>query len=323
MNTKFKIFSGSNTKYLAKKVVDSDVDLTLSNSKLITFADGEFVTILDESVRDEKVYIIQSLFSPCSNMMELMLMTDAAKRASANEVVAIIPYMGWARQDRKDKGRTPISMKLIANLLKTAGIDKVLTFDLHSDQIQGFFDIPVNLLSANYIFVPYLKTLNLDNIVVMSPDLGGTKRAKKFADKLKSEMVICYKHRNQDGKIEEMKVIGDVKDKNVIIIDDIVDSASTLCKSADLIMENGAKNVYAFITHPLLTGKAYENIANSKITKLITTDSIPLKNYENMNALEAKGLEKIEIISLDIMIAKAIMIMNNRDSLSDYFDVKY
>lgn len=323
MNPKFKIFSGTNTKYLAKKVVSNDIELTLSNSKLITFADGEFVPILEESVRDEKVYIIQSIITPCSNLMELLLMTDASKRASANEVVAIVPYMGWARQDRKDKGRTPISMKLVANMLKTAGVDKVLTFDLHSEQIQGFFDIPVNLLSANYIFVPYLKSLNLDNLVVASPDVGGTKRAKKFADKLKSEMVICYKHRNQDGKIEEMKVIGDVKDKNIIIIDDIIDSAGTLCKSADIIMENGAKSVYAFITHPLLTGKAYENLANSKITKLITTDSILLKDKTLMNELELKGLEKIEVLSLDNMIAKSITIMNNRDSLSEYFDIKY
>jgi ribose-phosphate pyrophosphokinase len=255
-------------------------------------------------------------------MMELMLMTDAAKRASAKEVIAIIPYMGWARQDRKDKGRTPISMKLVANILKTSGIDKVLTFDLHSDQIQGFFDIPLNLLSANYIFIPYLKSLNLDNLIISSPDTGGTKRAKKFADKLHSEMIICYKHRNNTGNIEEMKLIGEVKDKNVVIVDDIVDSASTLCKAADLIKEEGAKNVYAFITHPLLTGKAYENLASSKITKLITTDSIPLKDYEDMSELEAKGLDKIKVLSLDNMISKSIIIMNQKDSLSEYFDVK-
>jgi ribose-phosphate pyrophosphokinase len=230
--------------------------------------------------------------------------------------------MGWSRQDRKDKGRTPISMKLVANMLKSSGVDKVLTFDLHSDQIQGFFDIPVNLLSANYIFLPYLKSLNLDNLISCSPDVGGTKRAKKFADKLKTDMVICYKHRNNSGKIEEMKLIGDVKDKNVAIVDDIVDSAGTLCKAADIIMENGAKNVYAFITHPLLTGKAYENLANSKIKNLITTDSIPLRDYNDMNVLEGRGLNKIVVLSLDKMISKSIMIMNNLDSLSEYFDIK-
>jgi ribose-phosphate pyrophosphokinase len=322
MNKKFKIFSGSNTEYLAKMVISNDSELILSKSNLIKFSDGEFVPILQESVRDEVVYIIQSLFSPCSNMMELMLMTDAAKRASATEVIAIIPYMGWARQDRKDRGRTPISMKLVANILKTSGIDKIVTFDLHSEQIQGFFDIPVNLLSANYIFIPYLKSLNLDNILIASPDVGGTKRAKKLADKLHSEMVICYKHRSTDGNIQEMKIIGDVKDKNVIIVDDIVDSAETICKAADLIISEGAKSVYAFVTHPVLTDKAYENIANSKITKLIITDSIPLKDFDDMNELEGKGLDKIKILSLDNMISKAIMVMNNKDSLSEYFDIK-
>lgn len=321
MGKKFKIFSGSKSNYLAKKVVD-EYGIELNKSRLKVFADGEFCPHLDESVRGFKVYILQSIFTPCSNMMELMLMTDAAKRASAKEVIAIIPYMGWARQDRKDAGRTPISMKLVANLLKTSGIDKIITFDLHSDQVQGFFDIPVNHLSANYIFIPYIKQQNLDDLIIASPDVGGSKRAKKFADSLGKEMVICYKHRNPDGNIMEMKVIGDVKDKNVIIVDDLVDSAGTLCKSADSIIEQGAKTVTAFITHPVLSGKAYENIANSKITQLVTTDSLPLKEYDSLSDIEKVGFNKIKVLSLSGMISNAIKVVNNKDSLSNYFEIK-
>lgn len=320
MSKKFKLFSGTNTMYLADKVENSDFKLSKYDFKV--FSDGEFCPTLEESVRDYNVFLIQSIFAPCSNLMELILMADAAKRASAKSIIAIIPYMGWARQDRKDKARTPISMKVVAGMLELAGIEKIITFDLHSSQSQGFFEIPINHLSANYIFIPYLKTLNLENLIIASPDEGGTKRAKKFADNLHSEMVICYKHRKEANKISEFKVIGDVKGKNVVIVDDLIDTAGTICKAADILIEQGALSVRAFATHPVLSGNAYENIANSKIQNIITTDSLPLKDFSTLSDIEKIGYNKIITLSLNKMIREAIKITNTKNSLSETFEIK-
>lgn len=323
MSKKYKIFSGSNTRYLAEKITKHN-NLTLSDVKLVKFSDGEFQPQLEESVRDYNVYLIQSLNSPCSNLMELLLMADASKRASAKNITAIIPYMGWSRQDRKDKGRVPISSKLVADMLKTSGIDNILTFDLHAEQIQGFFNMPVTHLSASYIFNPYIKNnLNIDNVIIASPDTGGTKRAKKLAESLNTNMVICYKHRKDDGTIDEIKVIGDVKGKDVIIIDDLIDTAGTITLSAKILKEEGAKSVRCFATHPVLSGKAYENISNSKeLDEIVVTDSIKLKNESTLNDNEIGALNKIKVLSLDKMISDSIKVMNKKGSVSGFFSLK-
>jgi ribose-phosphate pyrophosphokinase len=320
MEKKFKLFSGTNTRYLAEKVENESIKL--NKSKFETFSDGEFLPTLEESVRDYNVFIIQSIFAPCSNLMELLLMCDAAKRADAKHIIAIIPYMGWARQDRKDKARTPISMKIVAGMLEFSGIQKIITFDLHSSQSQGFFEIPINHLSANYIFIPYLKKLKLDNLLIASPDEGGTKRAKKFSDHIGCDMVICYKHRSKANNISEFKVIGDVKGKNVILVDDLIDTAGTICTAADVMIDQGALSVRAFATHPVLSGKAYENISKSKIQNIITTDSLPLKNHESLSEIEQLGYDKIITLSLNEMIRGAIKVSNTKNSLSEIFEIK-
>jgi ribose-phosphate pyrophosphokinase len=251
--------------------------------------------------------------------MELLLLGDAMKRASADGRIAVIPYMGFARQDRKDRPRVPIGMKLVADMIEVAGFTRVVTIDLHADQIQGFFNIPVDHLSASYIFIPYVKSLNLDNLIFASPDVGGTKRAKVFADAFDTDLVICHKTRPQANMVGEMKLIGDVVGKNVIIVDDICDTAGTLTKAANMIKENGALSVRAMITHPILSGGAYSNIEKSELCELITTDTIPLKDPKEFVDFE-KSTRKITILSVDEMLGRAIKKINAHESINSTFN---
>jgi len=290
LKSKMKIFSGRNSEYFASKIA-KELGLKLGVAKFIDFSDGETQVSFDESVRGAYVFLVQSTFSPISNLFELLLMIDAAYRASAYKVVAVIPYYGYGRQDRKDKPRVAIGAKLIANMLAAAGVARVMTMDLHADQIQGFFDIPVDHLFASSIFVPYIRNLNIDNLVVASPDMGGTKRANVYANHLHCPLVICHKSRTKPNEVAEMRIIGDVTNKNVVILDDIVDTAGTLSKATSLMLENGAKSVKAAITHPVLSGKAYDNLEKSGLSEIIVTDSIPLhKQSDIITVLSATGL---------------------------------
>ncbi len=270
------IFSGQATKYLAERIAAS-YGHPLGNVVVTDFSDGEFQPSFEENIRGRDVFLIQSTFSPADNLMELLMMVDAAKRASAKRIVAVIPYFGYARQDRKDKPRVSIASKLIANLLIAAGVQRIITIDLHADQIQGFFDVPVDHIYASSIFIPYIKNLKLPNLMMASPDTGGTRRAAAYAKILNTGFAICYKHRTKPNEIGTMQLIGDVKDKNVIIVDDIIDTAGSITKAANLIMENGAASVRAFCTHPVFSGEAYSRIEKSQITEVVMADTIPLK----------------------------------------------
>lgn len=303
-----KIFSGTSSLYLAEKIAAS-YGQPLGTMMFTRFSDGEFQTSFEETVRGCDVFIIQSTFQPSDNLFELLLMIDAAKRASAKNITAVIPYFGFARQDRKDKPRVAIGAKLVANLLITAGITRIITMDLHADQIQGFFDMPVDHLYASSIFLPYLQSLNLPRLTMASPDMGGTKRANAYAKFLNCEMVICYKQRKKANVIESMTLIGEVEGKDIVLIDDIVDTAGTLTKAADLMMEKGAASVRAICTHPILSGKAYETIEKSKITELIVTDTIPLKSSSS----------KIRVISVADLFADVLGKVHNFESISDHF----
>ena len=278
---------------------------------LSRFSDGEFQPHFDESVRGCDVFLIQSTHQPTDNLMELLMMIDAARRASAHYVSAVIPYFGLARQDRKDKPRVAIGSKLVANLLVAAGIDRIMTMDLHAAQIQGFFDIPVDHLDASIIFVPYIKSLGLENLTIASPDMGGSYRARGFAKFFNAEVVICDKRRKRANEIESMTLIGDVTDQDIVLIDDICDTAGTLAKAAGLIMERGARSVRAVCTHPVLSGKAYEIIESSALTELIVTDTIPLKRES----------AKIRVLSTADLFAKAISNVNEHGSISQLFKV--
>ncbi|MEM8908335.1 MAG: ribose-phosphate pyrophosphokinase, partial [Bacteroidota bacterium] len=269
----------------------------------------EMQPVIDESVRGDYVFFIQSTFSPADNLMELLLMIDTAKRASAEYIIAVIPYFGYARQDRKDKPRVPISAKLIANLLQAAGANRIMTIDFHSDQLQGFFDIPVDHLKSEAIFIPYLKKKDLSNVIFASPDVGGVKRARTYAQYFERGLVICDKYRKRANEIAGMTVIGDVKGADVILVDDLADTAGTLCKAADVLIEKGAKSVRALCTHPVLSGNAYENIENSKIDELIVCDTIPLK----------KQSPKIEVVSTAKLFARAIRNTHEHRSISALF----
>ena len=303
-----KIFPGTATNYLAEKI--SIVSgRTLGKINTIRFSDGEFETSFEETVRGTHVFIVQSTFPPSDNLMELLMMIDAAKRASAYRIVAVIPYFGFARQDRKDKPRVSIGAKLVADLLTTAGVDRIITMDLHADQIQGFFDIPVDHLYASFKFLPHIKSLNLDNLVIASPDVGGSKRANTYAKHLNTPMVICHKQRSKANEIDEMRIIGDVKGKNVIIVDDMVDTAGTLTKAADMMLEEGAISVRAFASHPVLSGPAYDRIESSGLTELFVTDSIPLR----------KESEKIKVISIAELLADTIERVYHYQSISSQF----
>jgi len=303
-----KIFSGTTTRYLAEKISLCS-GRELGSINCLRFSDGEFATAYEETVRGSHLFLIQSTFPPADNLLELLMMIDAAKRASAYKIVAVMPYFGYARQDRKDQPRVSIGAKLVADMLSTAGVDRVITMDLHADQIQGFFNIPVDHLYASSIFVPHIKHMNLDDLVIASPDVGGTKRANTYAKFLETQMVICHKHRAKANVIEEMRIIGDVSGKNVIIVDDMVDTAGTLTKAADMMLEAGAKSVRAFTTHAVLSGPAYERIENSGLAELYVTDSIPLKQQS----------EKIKVLSAAQLFADTIEKVYNYQSISNQF----
>jgi len=308
---KVKIFSGSATADLAAKIAAS-YGQPLGSSSIPRFSDGEFQPSLNESVRGCDVFFIQSTTPPFDNLFELLLMIDAAKRASAHNVIAVIPYFGLARQDRKDQPRVPIGSKMVANILRAAGADRVMTMDLHAPQIQGFFDIPVDHLDSTVIFIPYIKSLNLgDNIVLAAPDIGASKRVREFAKVLQCEMVICDKARKRANEIASMTIIGDVSGKDVVLIDDICDTANTLAKASKLIMDNGAKSVRAVCTHPVLSGKAYETIENSVMEELVVCDTIPLK----------KESSKIKVLSVDRLFANAIRSVCEYSSISNLFTI--
>lgn len=303
-----KLFTGTASKYLATKVAEA-AGIPLGKSSVTRFSDGEIQPCLEETVRGDYVFIFQSTFQPVDNLFELMLMIDASSRASAYKTIAVIPYFGFARQDRKDRPRVAISAKMVANILTAAGASRVITMDLHADQLQGFFDVPVDHLHASSIFIPYIQQMNLDNLVIASPDTGGSKRANSYAKYLSAGLVICHKTRKIANQVADMTVIGDVKDKNVIIIDDMIDTAGTLAKAADIIRGKGAKTVRAIATHPVLSGPAYERIENSSLEEVMVTDSIPLK----------RQCEKIKVISIADAVADVIMRVYNNQSISSYF----
>jgi ribose-phosphate pyrophosphokinase len=305
-----KLFSGSATKQLAERIAGA-YGQELGDVVLSVFSDGEFQPHFNETIRGCDVFLIQSTNPPTDNLMELLMMTDAARRASAHYVTAVIPYFGLARQDRKDRPRVAIGSKLVANLLVAAGINRVMTMDLHAAQIQGFFDIPVDHMDASVIFVPYIKSLNLGNLTVASPDMGGSYRARTFAKFFNAEVVICDKRRKRANEIESMTLIGDVTDQDIVLIDDICDTAGTLAKAASLIMERGARTVRAVCTHPVLSGKAYETIENSVLAELIVTDTIPLKHQSS----------KIKVLSTAELFASAIVNVNEHGSISQLFKV--
>jgi ribose-phosphate pyrophosphokinase len=277
------------------------------------FADGEFAVSYEESIRGQYIYLIQSTFPNSDNLMELLLMIDAAKRASAYKIIAVIPYFGWARQDRKDKPRVSIGAKLIADLLSVAGIDRLITMDLHADQIQGFFNVPVDHLYGSRIFVPYIKSLNLKNLVIASPDVGGSKRAGTYSRHLDVPMVLCHKSRDKANVVGEMRIIGDVEGKDVIIVDDMVDTAGTLCKAADLMMENGANSVRAIVTHGVMSGNAADRIMGSKLAEIAFTDSIPF---------DCKKCSKVRILTCADMFADTIERVQTHRSISEQYVIK-
>jgi ribose-phosphate pyrophosphokinase len=303
-----KIFSGRATTYLAEKIAAAYGE-RLGLVDYQQFSDGEMSPFITESVRGHEVFLIQSTFPPSDNLMELLLMVDAAKRASASSVNVVIPYFGYARQDRKDKPRVAIAAKLHANLISAAGATRIMACDLHADQIQGFFDIPVDHLDGSYIFVPYLKSLGLSDIMFASPDVGGIKRARSFAKFFNAELAVCDKHRKEANKVESMRLIGEVEGKDVILVDDLVDTAGTICKAASLLKEKGAKSVRAVCTHGVLSGKAYENIDNSLLEEIVVSDTIPLKQQS----------PKIKVLSVSDLFAKAIRKIHDNESISSLF----
>ena len=303
-----KILSGTNSSYLAEKIADYYGN-PLCDVKMNRFSDGEMQPVINESVRGAYVFFIQSTFPPAENMMELLLLIDAAKRASAGYITAVIPYFGYARQDRKDQPRVPISAKLIANLLEAAGANRIMTMDFHADQIQGFFDIPVDHLKSEAIYIPYLQEQGMDNIIFASPDVGGVKRTRAYSKHFRTELVICDKYREKANQIAGMTVIGNVEGRDVILVDDMVDTAGTLCRAADIIMDKGATSVRAICTHPILSGKAYENIENSALTELIVCDTIPLK----------QSSPKIKVLSTAKLFARAIRNTHEHRSISALF----
>lgn len=303
-----KIFSGSGSHYMAQHIAEA-YGQPLGDVTVQRFSDGEFSPFFNESVRGCDVFIIQSTFAPTDNLMELLMLIDAAKRASAHYITAVIPYFGFARSDRKDKPRVSIAAKLVANLLTAAGVTRIMTMDLHAAQIQGFFDVPVDHLDATTVFVPYIKSLNLPNIVVAAPDMGGVHRARTYAKFFSAEMAICDKHRKRANEIESMQVIGDVEGKDVILVDDIIDTAGTMTKAAEILTDRGATSVRAFCTHPVLSGKAIERIENSVLKELVVCDSIPVNVQSS----------KIKVLQTGELFAKAIKKVYNYESISPLF----
>ncbi len=307
-NTEAKIFSCTQSTELAKNIAAA-YGTSLGNVITSTYSDGEFQPSYEESIRGTRIFIIGSTNPSSENLMELLLMIDAAKRASARHITAVMPYFGWARQDRKDKPRVPIAAKLVAKMLEAAGATRIITMDLHADQIQGFFEKPVDHLFASTIFLPYLKSLGLNNLTIASPDMGGSKRAYAYSKALESDVVICYKQRAKANVISHMELIGDVTGKNVVLVDDMVDTAGTLTKAADLMMERGALSVRAITTHGLLSGNAYEKIEKSQLKELIITDSIPA---------EIKS-EKVKVLSCADLFADVMHRVHHNTSISSKF----
>ena len=303
-----KIFAGKQSQELAEKIAEQFGE-PLGNVITSTYSDGEFQPSFEESVRGARVFIIGSTFPPSDHLMEMLLMCDAAKRASARHITAVLPYFGWARQDRKDKPRVPIAAKMVAKMLEAAGATRIITMDLHADQIQGFFEKPVDHLFASTIFLPYLKQLNLDELTIASPDMGGSKRAYAYSKALESDVVICYKQRAKANVISHMELIGNVEGKNVVLVDDMVDTAGTLTKAADLMMERGAKSVRAICTHPILSGQAYERLENSQLEELIVTDTIPLRQQS----------PKLRVLSCAPLFASVMQSVNTNSSISSKF----
>lgn len=304
----FKIFSGTNSRYLAEKICNS-LGCPLGRMNVERFADGEFSVSYEESIRGSQVFLIQSTYPSSDNLMELLLMIDAAKRASARSIVAVIPYFGWARQDRKDKPRVSIGAKLIANMLSAAGINRLITMDLHADQIQGFFDVPVDHLYASAIFTNYIRGLDKENLVIATPDVGGTKRASSYAKYFGIPMVICYKLRKKANEISEMQIIGDVKGMDVLLVDDIVDTAGTITKAADLMKASGANSVRAIASHAVMSDPASERVEQSALTEILFTDSIPY----------SKKCEKVTILSVADVFADSIRRVCNNESISTLY----
>jgi ribose-phosphate pyrophosphokinase len=308
MSIGVKIFAGRASSQLANLIAEN-YGVSLGDVNVMEFSDGEIQPSFEETVRGQDVFIVQSTMAPSDNLFELLLMIDAAKRASARKIIAVVPYFGFARQDRKDKPRVAIGAKLVANMLMAAGVDRVMTMDLHADQIQGFFEVPVDHLFASTIFFPEIEKLNNGNLIMAAPDAGGAKRANSYAKKINTGLAICHKQRKKANEVAEMTVIGDVEGKDVILIDDMCDTAGTLTKAADLFIEKGAKSVRAFCTHAVLSGPAIERINQSKLTELIVTDTIPFK----------KECNKVRVLSVSHLFADVIRRMINNQSISSHF----
>ncbi|MCM1029399.1 MAG: ribose-phosphate pyrophosphokinase [Pseudoflavonifractor sp.] len=306
-----KIFSGSKSTYMAEEICH-ELGIELGKMNITHFADGEFEVSFEEPIRGCEVYLVQSTFPNCDNLMELLLMIDAAKRASAHSVIAVMPYFGWARQDRKDKPRVSIGAKLVANLLTAAGVDRIITMDLHADQIQGFFDVPVDHLYASSVFIPYIKSLHLPDLCIATPDVGGAKRANSYAKYLDCPLVLCHKQRARANVVADMTVIGDVEGKNVILIDDMVDTAGTIAKAADLLMSKGAKSVRALASHAIMSDPATDRINDSQMEEMIFTNSIPYK----------KECKKVTVLSVARMFADTISRVHNNQSISSQYIFK-
>lgn len=308
MDAPFKIFSGTNSRYVAEKIAKS-MGVELGNLSITHFADGEFSVSFEESIRGMEIYLVQSTFPSSDNLMELLLMIDAAKRASAKSICAVMPYFGWARQDRKDKPRVAIGAKLIADLLRVAGVDRIMTMDLHADQIQGFFDCPVDHLYASTIFAPYIASLKLDELVIAAPDVGGSKRADSYAKYFDVPMVLCHKSRLKANEIASMRIIGDVKGKNVVLIDDMVDTAGTITRAADLMISNGALSVRALASHAVMSDPASERVQDSALEEIVFTDSIPYANK----------CSKVKVLSVSDMFADTIRRNLEHESISSQY----
>ena len=303
------IFAGRATKELGNKIAEA-YGTELGKSSVAVFSDGEFQPSFDESIRGHHVFIVQSTMPSTDNLMELLLMIDAAKRASAHKIIAVIPYFGWARQDRKDQPRVSIGSKLVANLLVAAGVNRIITLDLHADQIQGFFDIPVDALYASSLFIDHIQKMQIEDLLIAAPDVGGSKRASAYAKRLGCDLAICHKQRSRANVVDSMTLIGDVKDKNVILIDDIIDTAGTIVKAGQVLTDNGAKSVRAFATHALCSGPAMERLDNSVFEEVVVTDSIPLP---------ANASKKIKVVSTAPLFADVIHRVESYESISSLF----
>lgn len=308
--TDIALVTGRANRELAEKIA-KHLGTSLLDEEIVQFKDGEIQAYYNETIRGRHVFIIQPTFSPAENILELLILIDAAKRASAAEIIAVVPYYGYSRQDRKDKPRTSIGAKLMANLLTAAGINRLITMDLHADQIQGFFEVPVDHLYASTVFLPYIRSLNWDNLCIVSPDTGGTKRASLYAKALDCDFAIGFKQREKANEVAAMQIIGNVKDKNVILLDDIMDTGGTICKAAERVKELGAKKVYAMCTHPLLSGNALEKLENSVLDKVVVTDTVPLK----------RPSDKVEVCTIANLVGDVIKSVIDHTSIASHFEV--